>query len=131
MYIWSKSSERRLLTCCPEIIIICNQVLRILDCTVVCGYRGEEEQQEAVQDGTSEVYFPNSNHNIMPSNAVDLMACPIDWHDDDRNIYFGGIVMGVAGGLGIKMRWGHDWNNDFVPDKKGLVDMPHFERILD
>jgi peptidoglycan L-alanyl-D-glutamate endopeptidase CwlK len=50
------------------------------DITVLCGWRGKEEQDEAFRRGTSKLVWPKSKHNRMPySLAVDLAPYPVDW----------------------------------------------------
>ena len=46
------------------------------DVIVVCGHRGKEEQNAAYNRGLSEVKWPNSHHNSLPSLAIDV--APID-----------------------------------------------------
>jgi len=43
-----------------------------MDVTIVCGYRGEEEQNKAYTEKKSGLKFPQSKHNHAPSSAVDI-----------------------------------------------------------
>ena len=47
-----------------------NEVIKDRDCTILCGYRGKEEQEKAVSEGNSKLHYPHSKHNYNPSCAV-------------------------------------------------------------
>ena len=64
-----------------------------IDCSVLCGHRGEEDQNKAYDSGNSKVKWPNGRHNKKPSIAVDVAPYPIDWKDRERMTYFAGMVM--------------------------------------
>lgn len=51
----------------------------VQDVIVLCGFRGEQEQNEAFEKKTSKLKWPNSKHNSLPSNAVDMAPFPLDW----------------------------------------------------
>jgi peptidoglycan L-alanyl-D-glutamate endopeptidase CwlK len=119
MYKFSTQSLERLNTCHPDLIRLFNEVIKGIDCSVLCGYRGQEEQEKAFNFGTSKLHFPASKHNGAPSRAVDVMRYPINWTDDLWNQYFAGYVQGVADQLGIKVVWGGSWLS--------FVDKPHWE----
>ena len=106
-----------------------NEVIKHRDCTVVVGYRGEADQNRAFSIGNSKLKFPQSKHNQSPSLAVDVVpyinggAC---W--DSKECYaFGGFVMGVASQMGIKIRWGGDWDSDGSVSDNKFNDLVHFE----
>lgn len=81
---FSKSSKERLATCHPDLQAVCNELIKQYDFSVLCGRRGEKEQNEAYKKGTSNVRFPNSAHNKTPSLAVDIAPYPIDWNNISR-----------------------------------------------
>jgi hypothetical protein len=131
---FSASSNEKLNAAHPELQRLFTEVVKHFDCTVVCGFRGKAEQDMAVAGGNSKTPWPTSKHNKQPSLAVDVMPYPVDWSGSKESIervtLFAGFVLGVASQLGIKIKWGHDWNSDTVPDSKGFVDRPHYELIL-
>lgn len=124
-------SQQRLDTCHPRLKLLVEEVSRRvppeLDFTVLCGYRGEREQAEAVAAGRSTKAWPTSQHNSAPSHAVDLAPYPIDWTDDARFAVLAGFVLATAVELGIKIRWGGDWNQNGRTRDERLKDFPHFE----
>lgn len=125
----SETSNKRLQTCHPDLQKLFNEVIKHYDCTVICGVRGKEEQDEAVRLGKSKLTFPNSKHNSSPSMAVDVVPFPIDWNDATRFYHFAGFVKAIAISLGIKIRWGGDWNGDHEFKNEKFKDLPHFELI--
>lgn len=127
---FSKRSEKRLNTCHHELITLAEAVVIDIDCTVSYGHRNKEDQDEAHRLGRSTKKWPYSRHNQFPSDAIDLVIYPIDWTDFNRFAWFAGYVAAKAVELGIKIRWGCDWDMDtFTKDHK-FKDFCHFERVL-
>lgn len=131
MYYLGKTSRRRRDTCTPRIITFCDELIKIVDYTVLCGHRGEVAQNKAYNNipRRSSKRWPNSLHNRYPSPAIDLSPWPVDWEDRERFAYFAGYAMRTAQVLGIKMIWGADWDSDFNIQEHRLIDMPHFEEV--
>lgn len=126
---FSKKSNDRLATCHSDLIRLFNEVVKHFDCTILQGHRGEEEQNKAFNEGKSQLQWPNGNHNAMPSNAVDVIPYPIDWGDRERMSYFAGVVKGIGESMGIKIRWGGDWDNDTQVKDNRFDDLVHFELV--
>lgn len=126
---FSKVSKDRLDTCHPDLQRLFNEVVKHYDCTIICGHRGQVDQDKAFSEGKSKLKYPKGKHNSTPSRAVDVSPYPIDWNDSSRFILFAGFVKGIAASMGIKIRWGGDWNaNNFMSDEK-FSDRPHFELV--
>ena len=119
---YSTRSSNNLAGCHPELQKLFNEVIKWFDCSILCGYRGQEAQDRAFANGHSKLEWPNSKHNKFPSDAVDAVPYPIDWEDTERFALFAGFVMGTARQMGIQVKWGGLW--------KTLKDYPHFERIV-
>ena len=124
---FGRTSRKRLESCHEDIQYIFNEVVKHYDCSIVCGYRGKKEQNEAYSKGNSKVKYPNGRHNKLPSIAVDVAPYPIDWADEGRFILFAGFVLGVASQKGISLRWGGDWDSDFDLADNEFDDLVHFE----
>ena len=120
-------SRGRLSSCHPDLQKVFNQVIKEIDCSILCGQRGEKEQNKAFDEGRSKVRFPDGRHNANPSNAVDVAPYPIDWEDRERFHLFAGYVLGIADSMGIRLRWGGDWNRDWTVKDNKFDDLPHFE----
>lgn len=124
---FSKRSKANLSQCHPDLQRLFNSVIKDVDCSVICGHRGEAEQEKAFREGKSKARFGESKHNAIPSNAVDVVPYPIDWNDRERFAHFAGFVLGKASALGIKVRWGGDWDKDGKTRDESFYDGPHFE----
>ncbi|MBL7544304.1 MAG: M15 family metallopeptidase [Bdellovibrionaceae bacterium] len=124
---FSKISEERLKTCHSDLQRLFNEVVKHYDCTVICGHRGKDEQDEAVRTGNSKLKWPDSKHNQLLSLAIDVVPYPVDWADKARFMHFAGFVLGIAKSMGIKIRWGGDWSQDLNFKNDKFVDYPHFE----
>lgn len=127
-------SESNLLSVHPKLVEVCRFVIQVYDFTVLCGHR-DEEAQNATYPTYTKVQWPNSKHNRLPSEAVDIWPWdPIlhklaPWTAIEEATMLAGHMLMAAYALDVKLRWGHDWNrNGVLWDEKGkLVDRPHFE----
>jgi len=126
---FSRQSQEKLLECDPDLQEVFTHVLSIMDCRIIEGFRGEEKQNEYFHAGMSKVKYPDGKHNRKPSQAIDVAPYPIDWDDKERFYYFAGIVKGVAVSLGIKIRWGGDWDGDTDLHDQKFMDLVHFELL--
>lgn len=124
---FGKSSQDKLATCDPRLQKVFNEVIKYFDCTVIEGHRGEEAQNKAFAEGKSKLKYPQGKHNKTPSLAADVLPYPIDWNDTNRMRYFAGFVVGIAATMGIKLRWGGDWNQNTELKDNSFNDLPHFE----
>lgn len=135
---FSGKSQARLNTCHPDLITLANEVIKVHDCTVVFGHRGEAEQNEAYAKGNSKLQFPQSKHNKLPSMAIDLgpyLPNENVLYNREQTLYFAGIVMGIAhklfeeGKMIHKVRWGGDWDSDNNFKEHSFYDGIHFELV--
>jgi peptidoglycan L-alanyl-D-glutamate endopeptidase CwlK len=101
---------------------IAHKLIERMDVTVLCGYRGKEEQEQAFINGNSKLRFPHSKHNKKPSLAMDIAPFPIDWKDMKRFIDMCKAVEEIAAELGIKIILGRDFE---------FRDMPHIELVTE
>lgn len=135
MYSFGETSLKNLKEAHLDLQRVFLEVIRHTDCKVIEGFRGEHEQNFAYETGRSTVQWPDSNHNVEPALAVDVVPYPIDWDDTERFVLFGGFVMWVAARLVYTgknehmVKWGADWDNDGNIYEHRLVDFPHFELV--
>lgn len=154
---YSQRSESRLITATDNMQDVFRTAIAVgWDHTILCGHRGELEQNRAFADKRSTKRWPDSNHNKLPSPAVD--AAPwypeapnggIDWRTDaelmkaaragdwaavvaileniKRWMAFGGFIRGIGAAKGIRIRHGGDWDGDQRFNDHTLIDLPHFE----
>lgn len=133
---FSNKSLEQLRTAHTTLQNLFQEVILRIDCSILKGHRGEEEQNAAVERGASKTKYPFSKHNSLPSFAVDVYPYPYDWdHPDSFNnikkfYFFAGVVKGIAWELGIKIRWGGDWDSDNDLTDQNFNDLPHWELII-
>lgn len=135
---YSAISIQRLATCNDKLQKIFNEVIKNYDCTILEGHRNKEDQNKAFSEGRSKLAWPKGQHNSIPSKAVDVAPYPIDFGDNAKTstqrlkvlarfYHFAGYVQSVADSMGIKIRWGGDWDSDKIFDDQSFDDLPHFE----
>jgi len=134
---FSPASKKRLDTCHQDLIFLFTYVIRLYDCTVVCGFRTKADQEKAFDAGLSKVHYPGT-HSTKPSIACDVApfeGTSIDW-GKLQSAWFAGYVMGVAdrlykiGTITHRIRNGADWDMDHDVDDTTFWDATHFELIL-
>ncbi len=118
---FSKKSLDKLATVDRRLYDICSEAIKLTDFTIICGYRGKEEQDAAFATGNSKFQFPNSKHNTSPSQAIDIAPYPVDWDDIERFKRLAIVIKKCASDSGIGVSWGGDW--------KKFKDYPHWELI--
>ena len=125
MPVFGKRSKDNLAQCHVDLQTLFNEVIQIVDCSVITGHRGETEQNEAYDKGFSKLKFPKSKHNSLPAMAADVVPYPIDWENRKRFIDFGNFVLHTAqnlykdGKITHKVVWGGTWAS--------FPDYPHYE----
>lgn len=129
---FSVSSNAKLNECTGNLQQLFREVVRHMDCAVTCGHRGQADQDAAYAAGKSKVRYPNGMHNSVPSKAVDVYPY-VNGRLSDKTAqccYLAGYVMATADRLGIKIRWGGDWDMDTeaLTDQQ-LQDLVHFEEV--
>ena len=127
MYKFGKRSRKQMENIHPDLKKVLNEVIKYVDCSVLEGHRSAERQDKLFEEGRTKVKYPNGRHNANPSRAVDVVPYPIDWDDRERFHLFAGFVLGIAKSMGINLRWGGDWNQNFEVDDNNFDDFPHFE----
>lgn len=66
-----------------------------------------------------------SNH--FTGKAVDVVPYPVDWDTPAKFDAIAKAIFAAADELGVKVRWGADWDQDGNPRERGESDSPHFE----
>lgn len=142
MYSWSKKSQKQYDTLHRDLQIFCDSVLRYHDCTILWGNRPKQIQNDLFSSGKSKLQYPDSKHNSLPSEAVDLIPYVpslggLTW-DTEYSVYFCGLVLGIADMLYYdqdmknKIRAGINWSTqrDKNFKKTGFRDTYHFELLI-
>lgn len=139
---FSKLSVERLKTCHVDLQIILNYVAQFYNFTVLVGHRDQKTQDELYKKvpKVTNVRWPNSMHNKIPSLAVDLIPYHIEgehyrWEDLKSFAHFAGFVQAIATELYLRgkvdhvIRWGGDWDSDRDFTDQKLHDLPHLELL--
>ncbi len=126
---FSKTSLQKLDSCDPRLQNLFLTVIQHMDCSVLEGHRPKDIQNKHFVEGKSKVKWPHSKHNVKPSKAIDVAPYPINWEDILRFHQFAFFVKGIALQLGLKIRWGGDWDNDHNTQDNRFNDLPHFELL--
>jgi len=134
-------SRARLATCHQLLVGVCEEVIQYYDFTVLCGHRGEQEQDEAFATGHSKLQFPASKHNHlddreMPESlAVDIAPWHktkphIRWDNEREFTYLAGQIIMAANFFNVDIRWGGNWDRDQdLYDPNVPFDLVHFELL--
>jgi peptidoglycan L-alanyl-D-glutamate endopeptidase CwlK len=116
---FSPQSAERLAQAHPALQRVMNAAIVDFDFMVLCGHRGEADQNKAYEDGKSKAKWGQSPHNSEPSLAVDLAPYPIDWTNIAEFRRMASVIQGHAMRMGVPLSWGGNWRR--------LKDYPHFE----
>lgn len=128
---FGRRSRERLKGVDSKLVNVLNEVVKNFDITVIEGLRSQERQNELVKQGKSKTKF--GKH--VQGRAVDIAPYPIDWNARDDFHYLGGWVLAIAAKMGVKVRWGGDWNASSIFEGQRTTkdnsfdDLVHFELI--
>ena len=119
-----------------DLVRICRRTILVSDFAVICGARGKDAQEEAYRTGNSNARWPESKHNAIPpglSLAVDLAPWHkgkphIRWENEREFVFLAGQMAQAAHELGVRIRWGGDWDRDNdLYDINKPFDLGHYE----
>lgn len=133
----SRASRARLVSVHPNLVRVVERAIQIStqDFSVNCGMRTLEEQRALYAKGRTApgpkvTWTMNSKHLPQSdglAHAVDLVPWPADWNTPSKFDAIAKAMFAAAAELGVKIRWGKDWDRDGKPGEKGETDGPHFE----
>ena len=124
-------SRKRLDGCHKDLIEICEAVIQVYDFSVLEGFRSNARQADLFRQGKSKLKAGESAHNQSPSLAVDIAPYPIDWENMERFYLLAGMMFQAASQVGVKLRWGMDWDGDWEHTDQSFFDGPHYELLGD
>ena len=151
---FGKTSLSRLNTCHKDLKRVLSEAIKIKDFSVICGERGEEEQNKAYYAGYSTLKYPQSMHNSSPSLAVDIWPydpvikealsghptqitrimdktgkneSEVKAYIREEFLMLMGVVQAVAYYQGVTLRFGSDWDGDGYRLDQSFDDLPHIE----
>lgn len=115
----SPRSERNIADVDVRLQSLCRRVALYIDFEVLCGHRGEAEQEAAFLAKTTKLHYPHGKHNALPSRAIDVAPTYVDAgrHINLKDIpaiaRLVGFFEATAYAMGIKVRLGMDWDGDW------------------
>lgn len=130
MYKFGRKSRSRLKGVDKRLVAVLEELLKMMDVTIIEGVRSEATQYKYFLDKKSKLDGKNKLSKHQLGRAVDLAPYPIKWEESERFYYMGGMVMAIAKNLGFKVRWGGDWDRDGEVKDQSFMDLVHIE-ILD
>jgi peptidoglycan L-alanyl-D-glutamate endopeptidase CwlK len=146
-YVLGAGSIAKLAMVHRNLVAVVKRAIEIsrVDFKVIEGVRTPERQkllyaQGRTAPGPKVTWTLNSNHFINKTtgfgHAVDLLPAPYDWkledpkntpETDDAFALVAAAMYQAASELGIRIRWGANWDGDAQWREKGESDNPHFE----
>ena len=126
-------SEKNLVGVDEQLAKVVRAVAAEHDILVIEGLRTKERQADLYAQGRTKpgkivTWTLTSKH--IDGKAVDVVKLKngtIDWNDSRSFEELGKVMLDTAKQLGVKLRWGYDWDGDGVLKEKGETDGPHFE----
>lgn len=132
MNVWGRKSKKVLATLDPRLQVVMNELLLLVDVSLISGYRDREEQTILFENGLSKARYPDSKHNRKPSLAVDLQPAPYPKSEKELWAALGliaGLAICIAASHGWRLRWGGDWNMNGSVVDNGFDDLFHLEMV--
>lgn len=129
-------SQLRLNTCHAHLQSVAYKAVKKcpVDFGISEGNRSIERQKQLFIDKKTKIdgVTEFSKHNYTPSKAFDIYAWVNNQVSYDVNhlCFIAGYIMACASELGIKLRWGGNWDMDGeILRDQNFDDLPHFELI--
>ena len=128
------ASQRNLETAHLDLQFVMREALAmgIMDFSVIEGHRDKSRQNRLYAIGKSRVRWPDGKHNRNPSDAVDAVPYvngKYSWNKLHCCV-LAGVILACAKKLGIKIRWGGNWDMDSEPiTDQDFQDLVHYERV--
>ena len=137
-YSFGQRSLNHLDTVDPDLARVAKMALSwgIIDMTVIEGRRSKAKQDEYFAAGKSRVLWPHGKHNVeRPGDlAAALDIAPyvngkVSWNWK-HCLFMAGVMMATAALMGVKLRWGGNWDMDGEPvTDQEFQDLVHFELV--
>ena len=138
MYSFGKKSLAKKAQLHPDLAHVLDLAIQVIDFSIIEAWRSKEDQNKYYDQGRSKLRWPKSKHNTKSNKpgkvlAVDILPYPGGWDTSEENMkkfyFLMGIIKGIAGIEGIKVRFGLDWNSNNVFSDQSFHDLPHIELV--
>lgn len=132
---WGRRSQTVYNRLDPRLQVVMDRVLHeVADISLVSGHRDRDEQEALYAAGASQLRWPDSKHNKLPSRAVDFQPYPYPKRTEKlwgALGYIAGRAIEIAESEGITLRWGGDWNRNGDLTDQAFDDLFHLEIVDD
>lgn len=113
-----------------DLVRVVKHAADMIPLTVIEGVRTRERQADLYAIGRTKPGKPvtwtlNSKH--CDGLAVDIGPVPLDWTDRKAFLTVAGAMFAAAQRVGVRLRWGGDFDGDGIIGEKNEHDLPHFE----
>jgi len=99
---------------------VLDEAIKHYDFSVIWGHRDHEDQTSAYENGHSQLRWPKSKHNKIPSRAFDVIPYPKGFAASDSDFYqLATHILRAASKVRVRLVWGGHWRT--------LKDLAHFE----
>jgi len=117
----------------PKLVAVVKRALELTtqDFVVIEGLRSQARQDELWAQGRTKpgpiVTWTKDASTHGTGHAVDICPYPVDWNDHKKFDAIAEAMFAAAAELGVRLRWGADWDMDGKLRERGESDSPHFE----
>jgi len=130
LYTYSTRSKKELSTVHRDLQLLMEVALKIglFDLTVIKGTRTFFRQKFLFATGATKTM--DSRH--LTGHAVDIgifKGGKIDYEDEQAYYVLAGLIYTLAAQLGIKVRWGGNWDKDTDMNDQNFNDLVHWELV--
>lgn len=135
-FVFGARSRACLDTCHPALVQVAEKALAAspYDFGIIEGHRSLGRQLALFREGKSQIdgVTRTGKHNLSPSRAFDFLpsgtvnGVPV-WEDAQRFHVLAGVILAIGNTLGVRLRWGGDWDGDGNARDQTLHDLPHIE----
>ena len=124
----------------PDLVRLFKDVLKEIDHTVIQGLRTKEEQDRLFSEGKSKLKGADPGAKHVYGLAVDVAPYPVIFPENTKTrgelikaygrfYFFAGFIKAKAIELGLRIRWGGDWDGDYDFSDQSFDDLVHFELL--
>ena len=124
----------------PNLVSLFKEVLVEIDHTIIQGLRTKEEQDRLFKEGKSKLRGDDSGAKHVRGLAIDAAPYPVVFPENcktqgerikayGRFYFFAGYVLAKAKEMGLRIRWGGDWDGDYDFSDQSFDDLVHFELL--
>jgi peptidoglycan L-alanyl-D-glutamate endopeptidase CwlK len=128
----TERDRKRLVGVNADLVRVVELAAQSVPLMVIEGRRTPERQAQLYAQGRTapgQIVTWSMNSKHIDGKAVDVGPVPLDWSDRRAFLALAGAMFAAAQAIGVRLRWGGDWDGDGKFMERGESDLPHFELI--